>query len=81
LIHCILYEYQTIILPDKENTESSEEKVKRRRLPWENTEYRQQYLINFANKMGFDPSIKENWKGMGPKIDLHQVNSKLYYQR
>jgi len=70
------YTHQTIIPPDKENTESAEGKVKRRvLLPWENTEYRQQYLINFANKMGFDPSIKENWKGMGPKIDLHQVRN------
>ena len=46
---------------------------------WGNIENRRQFLFAFAEKMGFDPTIRENWKGMGPKVRNHKVWDLLVY--
>ena len=35
---------------------------------WEDQDTRRQFLRSFAEKMGFDPMIKANWKGTSSKL-------------
>jgi len=49
---------------------------------WDVKENRRQFLLDFAKKNGFDPLIKENWKGMATKIQTNesQVHTKYVNQ-
>ena len=40
---------------------------------WQNVENRRNFLLSFAEKMGFDPMVKHNWNGTTAKILANQV--------
>jgi len=40
---------------------------------WADAENRKQFLLDFAEKAGFDASIADNWKGTTPKLEKSQV--------
>ena len=46
---------------------------------WSNRENRRQFLLKFAEELGFDPMIKSNWKGKTSKIHSNEVFSYLVF--
>lgn len=42
---------------------------------WEDREVRREFLFAFAEKMGFDPLVKDNWKGMKYKLHANKVQN------
>ena len=40
---------------------------------WADREHRRNFLLAFAEKVGFDPMIKSNWQGRTAKLHANQV--------
>jgi len=40
---------------------------------WRNLEHRKKFLLEFANKMGFDPMIADNWQHQRYNLPAHGV--------
>ena len=35
---------------------------------WNDKENRKRFLLDFAEKMGFDPKVKDNWRGISAHL-------------
>jgi len=44
---------------------------------WADIDNRKQFLLDFAEKAGFDASIADNWKGTTPKLEKSQVSLRI----
>ena len=54
------------------------EKVKMKKAGyWSNIKHRRQFLFTYAEKMGFDPMIRANWKGRTFSIRANKVRNLL----
>ena len=42
---------------------------------WSDIEQRKNFLLAFAEKMGFDPKVQANWKGISTHIHANQVRA------
>jgi len=40
---------------------------------WDDISNRREYLLAFANQLGFDPFVKENWKGRAQEMHRSEV--------
>jgi len=57
-------------------TNGSIKKIEERN--WDDPEARRQFLLEFANKVGFDPMILDNWRDRMPQIRAHGVSIYLF---
>lgn len=71
---------EIFVTPSPTQHDSSEEEVEgpsvhTKKDKWASNENRRQFLLDLANKMGFDPMVQRNWKGKTAIIQANQVKS------